>query len=273
MTNLLIVSALALLCAIAPADDKKPTDKTAFTAEYGPEKNGIRKVHFHSKLEIVDAAFKSGDEWITVGKPEEAKKEMKSSIASHWWDARQFSNYTLKVKFAGTDGYVEIYLKEAKDGDKTVVSVSDVKEITADEYARGSRIGSETPVGNTPAQGQPGVVPGAQPGAVVVKPNVVGGSGDPTGFTDILNAERARRGLQAVAYDAELSRQASINSQRGGHSYMGSAMSQNWAGVNDPQQAFQMWMNSTGHRNNMLNPNLRSVGFGQGRTGATMNGR
>jgi uncharacterized protein YkwD len=100
----------------------------------------------------------------------------------------------------------------------------------------------------------------------------------------LVNQERAHRGLPAVKFDSRLSRVAqkfavdmvihnyfSHESPSGGtmHSRMvAEGVPFGWAGENiakghrDAQEVMQGWMNSPGHRSNILHPKYRKIGIG-----------
>lgn len=88
---------------------------------------------------------------------------------------------------------------------------------------------------------------------------------DPAGFVGWLNAERARRGLSPVSWDAALAADAATNnayqSSRGlGHFYMGRARRQN-AGMGGLAQVESMWLADPPHAAAMLDPSIRLVGL------------
>ena len=94
---------------------------------------------------------------------------------------------------------------------------------------------------------------------------------DPYGFTAILNRLRAAAGLHPVAYDPELSSWASQNNAVQCHRGIGHHV--NPCGVqncgwnySDASSVAQGWMNSPGHRQNMLSPLITRFGiaFGPG---------
>ncbi|WP_409301167.1 CAP domain-containing protein [Peribacillus sp. SCS-155] len=101
---------------------------------------------------------------------------------------------------------------------------------------------------------------------------------------DLTNAERTKQGLKALTIDNELSKVAGIKSQdmkdknyfdHNSPTY-GSpfdmmkkfGISYSYAGENiamgqtSPQQVVQAWMNSQGHRENIMNPNFTHIGVG-----------
>lgn len=95
--------------------------------------------------------------------------------------------------------------------------------------------------------------------------------GDPYGFAAIFNRLRAAAGLQPVAYDPELSSWASQNNaaqcRRGIGHHVNPRCAQNcgWNYATADAVA-QGWMNSPGHRQNMLSPSITRFGiaFGPG---------
>jgi uncharacterized protein YkwD len=88
---------------------------------------------------------------------------------------------------------------------------------------------------------------------------------DPYGFTQWLNATRARYGLPAVGYDPNLSNWAAANNSqqnaRGiGHYVMGPARRQNSA-MGAFSSIGAMWVNSPAHRAALLDPTIRWIGL------------
>jgi uncharacterized protein YkwD len=101
---------------------------------------------------------------------------------------------------------------------------------------------------------------------------------------DLTNQERAKAGLQPLKGNAELDyaadKYAEDMSKRGVLSHTGPDGSQPWdrakavgyeaqtmgeniaAGQETPEQVVQAWMNSSGHRANILNPNYTELGVG-----------
>jgi uncharacterized protein YkwD len=108
--------------------------------------------------------------------------------------------------------------------------------------------------------------PTAQPAA-----NCDCSASDPYGFSSILNRLRAAAGLHPVAYDPELSSWASQNNsaqcRRGIGHHVNPCGVQN-CGWNyaDASSVAQGWMNSPGHRQNLLSPSISRFGiaFGPG---------
>src|SRR5689334_23288151 len=101
-----------------------------------------------------------------------------------------------------------------------------------------------------------GVMPGAARGQ----------SGDPTTFTDQLNAARAARGLAPVAYNPEavaVARQNNASQMAWGlgHWVCGSFGQCSAVGFNDAASALMAWSNSPSHAAIIYAPSLASVGF------------
>jgi len=97
------------------------------------------------------------------------------------------------------------------------------------------------------------------------------GGSDPYGFASILNRLRAAAGLRPLAYDPELSSWASQNNSAQCHRGIGHHV--NPCGVQncgwnyaDASAVAQGWMNSPGHRRNLLSPSISRFGiaFGPG---------
>jgi uncharacterized protein YkwD len=94
-------------------------------------------------------------------------------------------------------------------------------------------------------------------------------SGDPYGFAAILNNYRASAGLPPVAYDPNLSNWASQNnaaqSRRGLGHHVNPNCFQNCAwNYTDIASAATSWINSAGHRQNMLSPSISRFGIAYG---------
>lgn len=95
--------------------------------------------------------------------------------------------------------------------------------------------------------------------------------GDPYGFTNVLNRIRAAAGLHPLAYDPSLSSWAQQNNaeqcRRGLGHHVNPTGTQNCAyNYSDANSAAAGWMNSPGHRENMLSPSATTFGiaFGPG---------
>lgn len=94
---------------------------------------------------------------------------------------------------------------------------------------------------------------------------------DPYGFLGLLNQVRARAGLHPVGYDPNLSAWASQNNavqcERGLGHHVSPFAVQNCAwNYPDANSTVEGWLNSPGHRRNMLSPSITTVGiaFGPG---------
>jgi uncharacterized protein YkwD len=97
------------------------------------------------------------------------------------------------------------------------------------------------------------------------------GGGDPYGFAVVLNRLRAASGLHPLSYDPGLSAWAARNNAaqvwRGIGHHVNPNCRQNCAwNVADANEAAQSWMESPGHRENMLARDVTSFGiaFGPG---------
>lgn len=121
----------------------------------------------------------------------------------------------------------------------------------------------DTPVPDTPAQDQEGQSYAQQ-------------------VVDLVNAERAKAGLSSLTVQTDITAAANVRAreikqqfahtrpdgssfstalQQQGVSYRGSG--ENIAyGQSTPQQVMQGWMNSSGHRANILNANYKNIGVG-----------
>lgn len=92
---------------------------------------------------------------------------------------------------------------------------------------------------------------------------------DPHGFTAMLNRLRSAVGLQPVAYDTDLTAWASQNnvaqcSQGLGHHVNPNCYQNSAWNTPDAESTFNTWLNSPGHRENMLAPEITRVGLAHG---------
>jgi uncharacterized protein YkwD len=92
---------------------------------------------------------------------------------------------------------------------------------------------------------------------------------DPYGFASILNRLRSSAGLHPVSYDPELSTWASQNNavqcRRGiGHHVNPSCFQNCGWNYPDASSVAQGWMDSPGHRQNMLSPSITRFGIAMG---------
>jgi uncharacterized protein YkwD len=114
-----------------------------------------------------------------------------------------------------------------------------------------------------PSQVDPEVIQTAQ---VVTEPVTYQAPvGDPYGFLGWLNSTRARYGLGAVGYDANLANWAAMNNNQQaasgiGHFVMGPARRQN-SGMGDMATVCSMWMASPAHQAALLDPTITAVGI------------
>jgi hypothetical protein len=94
-------------------------------------------------------------------------------------------------------------------------------------------------------------------------------SADPYGFAEVLNSIRAAHGLTPVAYDPNLSAWAAQNNQQqcslgiGHHVVPNCYQNAGW-NFDNASSVAAGWMNSPGHRANMLLPGMRSFGIAYG---------
>ncbi len=91
-------------------------------------------------------------------------------------------------------------------------------------------------------------------------------SGDPSGFTDALNAARAERGLAAVAYSPGAVEVAAVNNSRQtayglGHHVLGGLGQVAGMGPWDASGVLWSWLASPSHAAILLDPNLACVGY------------
>lgn len=98
----------------------------------------------------------------------------------------------------------------------------------------------------------------------------------------LVNEERAKEGLPALAMDADITAAANVRAKEimqkfshtrpngssfssvlkeQGVSFRGSGENIAW-GQKSPEQVMNGWMNSDGHRANILNPNYKNIGVG-----------
>jgi uncharacterized protein YkwD len=92
---------------------------------------------------------------------------------------------------------------------------------------------------------------------------------DPYGFAAYINSFRARAGLPPLAYDPNLSAWASHNNaaccKRGlGHHVFQFGVQNAGYNYASAYDAFIGWVNSPGHRANMLSPSIHSFGIAYG---------
>ena len=102
-----------------------------------------------------------------------------------------------------------------------------------------------------------------------VSPEDLAPTTDPYGFAAVLNAHRAAAGLPALAYDANLSNWAAANNAQqaargiGHHVVPNCYQNAAWNSAT-AEEAASDWMNSRGHRANMLNPSVTRFGIAYG---------
>lgn len=92
---------------------------------------------------------------------------------------------------------------------------------------------------------------------------------DPYGFAAILNQVRARAGLRPLIYDANLSAWASQNNaaqcRHGiGHHVNPHCLQNSAWNYTNAWEVVQGWLDSPGHRANMLSPSITHVGIAYG---------
>jgi hypothetical protein len=101
------------------------------------------------------------------------------------------------------------------------------------------------------------------------KPEDVVPGADPYGFMALLNTYRAWAGLPPLAYDPDLSAWAAHNNVAQNSYGLGHHVNPNccqnsaW-NVHDAESVAAAWMQSPGHRANMLNPSISSFGIAYG---------
>jgi hypothetical protein len=93
--------------------------------------------------------------------------------------------------------------------------------------------------------------------------------GDPYGFSGLLNNIRAAAGLNPLAYDPELSSWAQQNNvvqtRRGlGHHIFNCSVQNCGWNFSDAAGAIRGWLNSPGHRRNLLAPGVTRYGIAYG---------
>lgn len=113
----------------------------------------------------------------------------------------------------------------------------------------------------------PASMPAASP--AYAAGSATSGASDPMSFASILNSIRARAGLPPLAHDPGLSSWASSNNAAmcrrglGHHVVPGCSQNCGW-NYSDAQQAAQGWLDSPGHRANMLSPSATHFGIAYG---------
>lgn len=121
----------------------------------------------------------------------------------------------------------------------------------------------------------------AQPTTINVTTTVIADSSDKDFESDtlrLINEERKRQGLDTLSYSSELAKAAETRAKE--QSDMGQLShdrpdGSNWDTVSDkamaenlaagqasPQSTVTAWLNSSGHRKNMLNPDYKTAGVG-----------
>lgn len=102
-----------------------------------------------------------------------------------------------------------------------------------------------------------------------LKPEDLAPTADPYGFMACLNAYRAFAGLAPLSYDPDLSTWAAHNNVAqtsyglGHHVNPNCCQNSAW-NVHDAASVAAAWMQSPGHRANMLNPSISSFGIAYG---------
>ncbi len=83
----------------------------------------------------------------------------------------------------------------------------------------------------------------------------------------LINNYRSQNGLNPIAYDSRLN----ISDSPGHRGFNRSGMSgaTNWSSETNPQAIFNQWLDSPGHKANMLNPNITRGGIAPGTKGGT----
>jgi uncharacterized protein YkwD len=109
----------------------------------------------------------------------------------------------------------------------------------------------------------------AAPASVAAEVNTYVYQGDPYGFTGIINQIRASAGLHPLAYDPSLAAWASQNNaaqcSRGiGHHINPNCFQNCGWNYSTAYEAATAWMNSPGHRQNMLSPGVTRFGIAYG---------
>jgi hypothetical protein len=102
-----------------------------------------------------------------------------------------------------------------------------------------------------------------------LKPEEVVPAADPYGFMALLNAYRAFAGLSPLAYDPDLSTWAihnnvAQNSYGLGHHVNPNCCQNSAWNVHDAASVAAAWMQSPGHRANMLDPSVSRFGIAYG---------
>lgn len=129
-------------------------------------------------------------------------------------------------------------------------------------YAHHNHAAPETALADAPP------APPAETVSVPTQPAYVDAA-DPYGFAAIINHYRAQAGLHPLAYDSSLSAWASQNnaaqcSQGIGHHVVPNCFQNCGWNYSSAQEAAVAWMNSSGHRQNMLTPSATRFGIAYG---------
>ncbi|WP_165070971.1 CAP domain-containing protein [Paludisphaera rhizosphaerae] len=193
-----------------------------------------------------------------------------SNIRSPWILALLFAAVSSTASAQDSDGPIARLVSRFREPAHTHQHVHTAPAAPAYDYtySQAQPAATEAVEQELPAEAAPAVA--AEPEAAPVYDAYAMGS-DPYGFTPILNQIRASVGLHPLVYDPNLSSWAQQNNaeqcRRGLGHHVNPAGIQNCAyNYGDANSAAQGWMNSPGHRQNMLSPSATHFGiaFGPG---------
>lgn len=203
-----------------------------------------------------------------------------SNLRSRWILAFLFAAVSSTASAQSSDGPIARLVSRFREPSHTHQHVHTVPAAPAYDYTYGQAqsVAMEAVEQELPAEATPAVAtePEAEPTVAAESEaaptyTAYAMGGDPYGFTPILNQIRASVGLHALVYDPNLSSWAQQNNaeqcRRGLGHHVNPAGIQNCAyNYGDANSAAQGWMNSPGHRQNMLSPSATHFGiaFGPG---------
>lgn len=101
--------------------------------------------------------------------------------------------------------------------------------------------------------------------------NAPAGSSSQEQLLNLINNYRQQNGLGPVSYNASLA--MVDNSSHSKFRSSGMSGVTNWAPGTDPNQVFEMWKGSAGHRANMLAPGISQIGIGTDGSSTTLLGQ
>lgn len=200
-----------------------------------------------------------------------------SNIRSPWILMLLFSAVSSTASAQDSGGPIARLVSRLREPSHTHQHVHVVPAAPAYDYTYGQAqpTSAEAVDPGSPVEAAPAVAleaaPAVAPEAAPAYDAAYAAGGDPYGFTGILNQIRASAGLHPLVYDPTLSSWAQQNNaaqcQHGLGHHINPAGIQNCAyNYSDANSAAEGWMNSPGHRRNMLSPSATHFGiaFGPG---------